>query len=236
MTTGTTFSNQAEGGEQAAVAGVFGGVELNPIRASASYEWSVENEAKLRGIEAALRRDLRDGMTDHLDNQLINGNGTAPNVQGVLAAVAATPTTDPADADTFGELLVRFLSEVDGINAYEGGDLQVILSSHAYRHLIGTYSTAGSHLSAYAALMAGVGGLVVSSRLPAAADNISNSIVYKSSFPERSAVMPIWRAINFVTDPYTLATKGERRLTAIVLYNFKILAATAFAVRKIRSA
>ena len=233
LETGATFSNQVPSGAQAAVAGSFGGAELNPIRATAAYEWRIEDEYKLRGVEAALRADLRNGMANHLDDQLVNGNGAAPNVEGILNAVSATPSADPASADDFAAIMARFVAEVDGLNAYEASDLQVVMSKDSYQHAITQYRGNSTTTSAYQQMISEVGGIMVSSRLPDAVSDVSLNIVHKSSFPERSAVMPIWNSISFISDPYSLATKGERRLTAIVLYNFKVLDTDAWAVKKI---
>ena len=237
LISGTTFSQQSASGEQLPVAGTFGGAELAPVRATAGYEWRIEDEYRLVGIEEALRRDLRDGMSNHMDNQVLNGNGTAPNVAGVLNAVAATPTTDPANADDFAEYVARFAGEVDGLNAYSQDELQVVLSTHAYDLGVALYRGTDSTRSAYDQLVASVGSVTVSNRLPAADNNdISNSVVFKSAFPERSAVAPVWASMMLVVDPFTNASKGERRLTAITLWNFAVLDAAAFAVKKIRSA
>ena len=53
MTGGTTFSQQATAGEQLAVAGSFGGELLDNVRATGSYEYSVEDVQKLIGLEEA---------------------------------------------------------------------------------------------------------------------------------------------------------------------------------------
>ena len=147
--------------------------------------------------------------------------------------MSATPSADPASADDFAAIMARVVAEVDGLNAYEASDLQVVMSKDSYQHAITQYRGNSTTTSAYQQMMSEVGGIMVSSRLPDAVSDVSLNIVHKSSFPERSAVMPIWNSISFISDPYSLATKGERRLTAIVLYNFKVLDTDAWAVKKI---
>ena len=74
----------------------------------AFYEFRVEDVAELVGIEEALRRDLREGIDNLISNQVVNGNGSAPNVSGILDAVNATPSNTPGSADHFGAIIGRF--------------------------------------------------------------------------------------------------------------------------------
>ena len=233
MSSGTTFSQQAENGSQAATAGAFGGAELEPIRATASYEFAVENLYKLVGLEEALRRDLREGMTNHMSNQVLNGDGSAPNVQGIRTAISATPSTDPANVDDYSEITQRFAAEVDGINAYMLSELRIAMSADTYKHAITQYRGNNSELTAYDWLMERSGGVQVSSLFPAAASDISHSVIHKTAYPERSAVMPVWAGFMIVDDPYSLAQSGQRRLTAHVLWNFRVLADDAWAHLKV---
>ena len=233
LASGTTFSNQQPSGEQAAVAGSFGGSELNPIRATASYEYRTEDEVKLVGVEDSLRRDLSAGLSNHFSDQVVNGNGTAPNVSGILNAVSATPGTDPNNADDFGEIAARFFGEVDGLTAYEQSDLRVIMAPDTYEHAVAVYRGNQSPVNAYENLRANLGLVSVSDHLPDAASDISLNIVHKASFPERNAVMPVWRNLAIIRDPFTLAQKGEVRLTVAAFWNFAILEDDAWAVKKV---
>ena len=230
---GTTFSQKAVGAEQAAVAGSFAGAELTPLRATASYEYSVEDMYKLAGLEEALRRDLREGLSNLMSVEVLGGDGSAPNVQGLRTAIAATPGTDPADADDFPEITQRFGALVDGVNAYGLNDLRILMSAGTYAHAITQYRGTDSVMSAYDWLMERSGGVQVSSHFPDPATDISHSVVHKMSYPERSAVAPIWQGIQFIEDPYTQATSGIQKLTVIMLWNFRVLATDAWAHLKV---
>ena len=233
MTGGTTFSNQATGGEQLAVAGTFSGDELEPIRATGSYEYAVEDVAKLVGLEEAFRRDLRDGLSDHISGQVLNGSGAAPNVEGIRVAIAATPTADPSGADNFAAITQRFAGEVDGINAFGLSDLRVLMSAGTYAHAITQYRGNNAEASAYDWIMERCGGVEVSSRFPDPVSDIAHSVVHKTSYPERNAIAPMWQGLQLIDDPYTLAQSGQRRITAIMLWNFKVLVDAAWAHLKV---
>ena len=237
LTGGTTFSMQAKSGEQLAVAGTFGGAELSPLRGTGSYEFRMEDISELVGIEDALREDLRGGMEDLMSIQATNGNGTAPNVEGIRNAISATPTTNPANADTFSEMVERFMGEVDGLYANGPGDMRLVMRNDIFQFMASTFATNDDSVSAYNYLQARVGGITVNNTIPAKTNNndIGNVIVYKAGANTRAAIMPVWDAFSLVVDPYSLAQSGELRLTAAVLFNFKVLDSDAFAVKKVRT-
>ena len=237
LTGGTTFSMQAKSGEQLAVAGTFGGAELSPLRGTGSYEFRVEDISELVGIEDALREDLRGGMEDLMSIQVTNGNGTAPNVEGIRNAISATPTTNPANADTFSELVERFMGEVDGLYANGPGDMRLVMRNDIFQFMSSVFATNDDSVSAYNYLQARVGGITVNNTIPAKTNNndIGNVIVYKAGANTRAAIMPVWNAFSLLVDPYSLSQKGEIRLTAAVLFNFKVLDSDAFAVKKVRT-
>ena len=236
LTGGTTFSVQAASGEQLPVAGTFDGAELTNIRATGGYEFRVEDVAKLVGIEEALRVDLREGVNNLLNDQSVNGNGAAPNVSGIIHAVPPTPGTDPGNVDTFAEISNRLLGVVDGLFSTSPRELQMVMRGDIYTHMASTYATNDDRVSAYDHVAARVGGIMVNNILPVKdGDDIGNVIVHRSGYPQRSALMPIWRNLELTVDPYSGASKGEVKITAAVLFNFAVLASDAFQVKKIRT-
>ena len=66
----------AKGAAQDAEAATFEATILAPHRVSTRYLWRLEDSAVLAGMEAALREDLGMAMTDRVDRQIINGDGT----------------------------------------------------------------------------------------------------------------------------------------------------------------
>ena len=234
LSAGTTVSMQSPSGEQAATAGTFAGETLSPVRLTGSYEFRIEDMYKLRGVEEALRRDLRASLMDAMDAQIISGNGTAPSVSGLMDALTAP--TNPTGADTYADLREKFTGKVDGIYSYGLGDLRVALGTHGYAYMEGVYRGNNGLDSAYESISGALGDVFVSSRMPAAASNISQILIHKSAYPDLTAVAPIWSAFDLIPDVFTGAKKGERSLTAIMLWNFKLIRTDAFEIEKIRSA
>ena len=238
LSSGTTAAMKAAGDAQDATAATFTGVSLDPVRLSARYVFRYEDVAKLRSYESVLRRDLTATMTDSLDGQIVNGNGTAPNVNGFLSEL--TGPSNPSAVTTWNDYLGAFTGEVDGINAYEMSDLRSVIGKATFGYVETLFRTGatdnGPRASACEYVKSRTGGQMVSSRIPAPASNIQTGIIAKTSYPGRNAVAPIWRALELVRDPYTRAAQGEVALTAIMLWNFKIVRETGWALFKVKTA
>ena len=238
LTSGTTASNVNAGTAKDATAATFTGVSLDPVRLSARYVFRYEDVAKLRSYESVLRRDLTAAMTDAMDDQIVNGDGSAPNVNGFLAELTAP--ADPGAVTTWNEHLKAHTDQVDGINSYMLSDLRCVIGKESFTYLETLFRTGaqdnGPRASAQEYVMSRIGGGMVSSRIPAPASNIQLGIIAKTSYPGRNAVVPIWRALELIRDPYTRASQGEVALTAIMLWNFKIVRETGWALFKTRTA
>ena len=233
MLTGASASMAVPGAQVSAEAATFTGFTLEPVRLSARYKFRIEDAAKLRGYEAALRRDLAAVMSDAMDNQIVNGDGTSPNVNGFLNELTAP--ADPTAVTDYAQYKSAITSLVDGLNAYQLSEIRVVLGAACYQLGEISYRTAtGGDLSVVEHLTGRVGGLSVSSRIPAPASKIQTNIAAKTAYPGRNAVAPIWRALEIIRDPYSDSDAGEVSLTAIALWNFKIVREAGWALFKIR--
>ena len=235
MLTGTTAAQQLADGAQDAGAGSFTGFNLDPVRLTARYLFRIEDVYKLRGLEDVLRRDLGAVMSDQMDNQVVNGDGTAPNVSGFIEElpdpVAAAATS------TWATLLQNYNALVDGLNAYTLQDVRSVLGSDSYQVAEGVFRTATSDQSAAQYIQARTGGFSVSSRIPAAGNNKKQTnIAAMTSYPGRNAVAPIWRAIEVIRDNITGAATGQIAITALMLWNFKIVRETGFKLFEVQKA
>ena len=239
MTSGTTASMAADGTHVDAGAGAFTGHTLEPVRLTGAYLFNARQTLQLKNFEAILRRDLAAVLSDAMDDQVVNGNGTAPNVSGFLTELPAV--TRPAAADTFASYLEKFTGAVDGLNAYTLGDLRAVMGASSYSHMYSQYRSDNSDLPAYEALASRVGGISVSSRIPAPTTsggeaNTQRNVLALTSYPGRNAVAPVWRGLKLIRDPYTLAGKGQVRLTAAMFWSFKILRETGWSLWAARTA
>ena len=224
MLTGTTAAQRAAGIRHDATVATFTGETLEPTRLTARYLFRVEDAAKLPNYEATLRMDLDAAISDQMDDQTINGSGAAPNVNGFISELPANNAG--AAETTWNEHLADFTDRVDGINAYELMDLRSVISKQAFTYLETLFRTGatdnGPRASACEYVKSRTGSQMVSSRMPHAS-NVSTGLIALSSYPGRNAVAPIWSSFDLIRDPYSRAAEGEVAMTAIVLWNFKIL-------------
>ena len=238
MTAGTTAAMKNPGVAQDAAAASFTGYTLDPKRLTARYLFRIEDQYKLKGYEAVLRRDLAAVMSDAMDNQIVNGDGQSANVTGFLSELTAP--TDPTDTVTWDAYFGTFTAKVDGLNAFALSDIRAVEGSDTFGKAETLFRTGandnGPRASAREYVGSRIGGMSVSSRIPAAASNIQTNILALTSYPGRNAVAPIWRAFSVIRDPYTGAASGEVPITAIALWNFKILRETGFGLYKVKVA
>ena len=226
LSSGTPATMQPPSGEQEAVAGSFSGITLGPKRLTGSYEFRVEDLELLAGLEPALREDLRAVITDQMDEQIINGDGAGANVEGLIAGLA-----DPVAAAgelTHDNFQATFTGLVDGINAYMLSDILAVLGKDTYVKSESVYRTNAAEESGYSYMARRMGGLSVSSRIPAVKAKKQEGIAALTSYPGNNAVAPVWNGVEFIRDPYTLAQKGEVRITALMLWNFGIVRETGW--------
>ena len=236
MLSGTTASMAADGTAVDAGTASFTGHSLEPVRLSAGYLFNMRQGYQLRNFEAVLRRDLGAVMSDAMDDQIVNGNGSAPNVAGFLSELPAA--SDPGATETFASYVAKFSGIVNGLDSYTLGDLRAVIGAATFQHMYSQYRSNNSDLPAYEAVASRVGGLTVTSRLPAAtgANKIQTNIMALTSYPGRNAVSPMWRGVELIRDPYTNASKGQVRLTVVSFWSFKILRETGWQLWKARTA
>ena len=121
-------------------------------RLSGSYELTAELRASVAGIEQALRRDLAALVEEQMILQVFNGNGTAPNVNGILSRVAAQQTAPSATA-AYGDYVSLGAKAVDGYHASDETDVDILLPIDVYQHAAGVLGT-GSDAAAILAMKA----------------------------------------------------------------------------------
>ena len=196
---------------------------LDPVRLTAQYLVRYEDLNKFRMMEEALRNDLQGAMTEAADAQIIAGNGTAPNVSGFNHALTAPD--DPTAVADFAAYASTRAKLVDGRYAQSEDDVKVLVGATTYSHAAGIYQS-GSGVSALSRLMP-----KVSPHVPAAASNIQAAIASRSM---NRAVAPMWPSIALIRDSVSGSAKGEIRVTALALWNFKVLDTSGYAALKIQ--
>ena len=215
MTGGTTAATKAANADTDAAAATFTVVTVNPTRITARYLWNLEGIAEMGQIlESTLRTDLRNVMADQLDEQVINGNGTAPNVSGILQEL--TNPSNPSATATFPTYRNVPIDALDGKLTRAEGNIRVLLGLKTYQHARKLLNSTSERDAIEA--MRGLGARVqYSVKLPDPSSNIQQAI---TTVEPGAAVAPVWQGITMIRDPYTNASKAQVALTAHMLFGF----------------
>ena len=183
-------------------------------------------------FEAALRQNAQAVVSDALDTQVISGNGTAPNLDGLINQL--TDPTNPGTTANFDAFVAAFADAIDGLWAPTMMDLGMVVNVDAYKLAAKSYrdrvidsgnrggvslgdKTAADYLRAY------TGGFWTNKRMPATASTIARGIVHrKGRMGLRTACLPTWGSIA-VDDIYSDAQSGQRHFTLNILVGSKVL-------------
>ena len=211
---------------------------LEPRRLTARYVFSVEDASRLRGMEEALRRDLSGALGEKIDDQILNGNGTAPNVNGFLSALTAP--TAPTTVASFSDFVGAASRAVDGRYARNLTGVRTLVGAATYA-LAGTLMNTSGDVALSDYLIARSGGFLTSALIPAppasgTGANVQAAIVYRAARGAGSAVAPVWQGLELIRDPYTHAAKGQVSITAVMLWAFSIIRTDAYVRRAFKVA
>ncbi len=236
--TGTiTTSQSAEAKEKssaiAATAGAITVTTATPKRVSARLELTLEDIAAIgqENFESILRENLSFVLSDALDDQAINGNGTAPNLRGIFQAL--TDPANPSNVVNFDGYVSAFAGGIDGLWANKVKEIGIVAGVDTYQLSARTFrDESGADLgditfASYAEM--NYAGWWTNERMPAAASNIQQAILYRmgrsmmgGSGAMRTAVCPHWNEVS-IDDIYSGSARGERYFTMHVLLGDVIL-------------
>lgn len=231
LSEGAAGTQAAEGTAVDAAAATITGTTLPPYRLTARYLFSVEDARRVKGLEETLRADLSGALGEAMDLQTLTGNGAAPNVEGFFDALTAP--SDPGDTATAAHYIAGILGSVDGRYAMQGKDVRLLTGADTYEKMgVLISGTSDTVLEKTSALSDGV---KVSAHVPAASSNIQAAIAV-AGLGHMSAVCPIWEGVELIRDPYTGASSGQVAVTAIQLWNFKIIRTAPYKYLKFKIA
>lgn len=226
LSAGVTPAMIGRKGEKGAQAATISATVLEPRRMTARYLFQVEDVARLRGLEEALRIDLSGALGEAMDAAGIKGNGETPMVNGFINAIDA-PADAPDALSGRGDFIGAAAGAVDGRYARNVRGVRMLVGSASYTLAATLVDLAGRvYVSDY--LIERTGGFQVSAHIPAAANSIQDGLVYRAENGIGSAVAPIWNGFELIRDPFSNAAEGQVSVTAVALWNFAILRPAAF--------
>ena len=246
LTTNQTAGPKAKGDAQESTAGNFTVVSAKPRRVSARLTLQAEDlaEVGVPGFEAALRENLSMVLSDVVDKQILTGNGTAPNITGLLHQLTAA--SDPSSVIAFADFVALMGGQIDGLWASRLSDVRLLTNNTVYQKLVSSFQQPvfvdkGNGVNdasdaATPSIMSAadwghdkLGDLHCSSRMPAPASNISKCLVMKAGSlitPAGQASMPAecatWGSIQ-VVDPYTSSAEATTHVTLHIMIADKVI-------------
>ena len=218
LTTSVTSAPKAKGVAAPATAGAYTPNVITPRRITGSIEVAREDAALMIGLEESLRDDLGSSMTDQYNDQLLNGNGTSPNLNGLLAQLT-DPSAPASGVEDWPRFVAKSSSAIDGLHAYETGDVRSFVGVETYRLGASVFRGTDGPISVAAYLKQTTGGFLATGRLTAPASHIQQGILRLTGAAREGmvAVVPVWQGVQLLTDPYSLSHEAKTRTTASVL-------------------
>ena len=229
--TGTITTSQGADAKakSAAIAGTAGAITVTtatPKRVSARLELTLEDIAAVgqANFESILRENLALALSDELDDQAINGNGTAPNLTGIFQRLT-DPSAPGAGVATFDSFVAAFAGGLDGLWANTIKDVAIVAGVDTYALSARTFrDAAGQDLGdkAFADYaMEHYGGWWTNKRMPATDAHVQQAILYRKgrsmqggSGAMRTAVCPHWNEVS-IDDIYSGAARRSGTLPSM---------------------
>ncbi len=235
-TAGASAAQRAKAEAAADAAWTIGTVEMRPKRNSVRAVFSIEDQARIPGLEEALQRDLRMALVEGVDRAVFLGDagatGTDADITGLqTAANVVEKTLTQANKVKPAETLTAFLELVDGLHSGGLGDLGVVAS-------VGANTLWGSTIANSAAENQTVAQFLMASGLSwktrgeietATGNGKFGAFIGRKRGITGAGVAAMWSAGTLVRDPYSAANKGEIALTLHYLWDFALPRATNFA-------
>ena len=231
ITTNLTAAAMAKGAASESGAAAFTVTTVKARRVSASMSLRAEDlaEVGIPGFEGSLRSNLQMVLAAALDNQIINGDGTAPNITGLIASL--TDPTNPSAVATFQSVMGTMADQIDGLFASMLDDIALCVNPATARLFSKTLmAPEGTKAQGYSHpdpttiadwLNEHLGSISSNARMPAAASDIATAIVAKRGTsadpaPMMPAVLPSWGAIS-IDDRYTDSASATEHVRLHVL-------------------
>ena len=219
ITVPLTAGPMAKGAARESTAATLTPITATARRISARLSIAAEDVAQIGvgNFESSLRENLSMALADSYDAQCISGNGTAPNVTGLIKQLTAPDA--PSDVVTFDTFVSTVAGFVDGKWAMTTGDVVSIVNPETYRLSAATFQTVATggkgEQAASSYLQRESGGWSTAARMPAtpttgARAKVASALVYLRGRPGlRTAVHPTWGSLQ-ITDIYTDSAPARR--------------------------
>ena len=212
-----------------------GVTEMKPKRNAVRLLFSIEDAARIPGLESALTRDLGRALGEGIDRTIFLGDATATgtdaDIVGLTTATITEQTITQANKILGPGTLAAFTGLVDGIHAMSLGDLNVVAAVGGWRLWEDTIINGTADNMTLAAFLrtAGLSWMARGEIETATDDGDFAAFVGRSMGIDGAGVAAVWEAGELIRDPYSGAAKGEVALTLCYLWDFALPRTSNFA-------
>ena len=214
---------KTKGSAQDSTAATVTGLTAKPARIAARMTVQLEDIYAIGsdGFEDALKQQARAALSDELDHQIISGNDSGANLNGLINQL--NDPTNPSAIATFEQFIAGVAAGIDGKWAHSLRELRVMTHPSVFKLALDKYRTTESTESAATYLARELGSWKTSSRMPPKASNVSKVLMFRAGRPGlKTAVLPTYATLQ-VDDPYTDAASGQRHVTLSAIVGNKVL-------------
>ena len=226
ITTPQSAAAVTKGSAKESVAGALTPVTASARRISVRLSLALEDIANVgqANFESGLRQNSMAGLSDAYDKACINGSGTAPAVNGLIAQL--TDPSNPTAIAKFDDFVGAFANAIDGLWASQLSEVAIVANVDAYRLSAKAFRDATNDrgsISFADYAREHTAGFWTNNRMPSTASTIARGIVYRKGRPGlRTAVHPTWGTLS-VDDIYSDAASGISHFTMHMLVGDKVL-------------
>ena len=134
-----------------------------PSRIGGAIEIQVEDEALFPSLSSDLDRALASSLSDKLDDQLLTGSGSSPQLDSLINQ--ATDVAIASAVETFQTGVSRYAGLIEGVHASDWRSILALIGVDTFKLYSGLITT-GTDVSLFDYLKSRLGSLMVSKRCP----------------------------------------------------------------------
>ena len=236
-TAGPAAAQRGRAEAAADAAWTVGVTEIKPTRNATRIVFTIEDAARIPGLESALTRDLRMALVEGVDRAIFLGDAGADedpaDITGLTTAADLIEKTITQTNKVKGSNVLQAFAElIDGKAAMQPSDLRTVLAVGANTLWSHQLANTGNSVDTTIAEFLRRFGLSWVTRgeieVATAADDFGGFIGLGRGL-EGAGVAPVWEAGELIRDPYSGAAKGEIALTLCYLWGFALPRPSNFA-------
>ena len=234
ISTALPAAPQSKGDAATGTAGALTAISTNPRRISARLSLTMEDIASVgaTNFEAALRQNTMSSLSDAYDDQCINGDGVAPNVNGLVAQISGNIAAT-ATVETYATILAIAAGPIDGLWASLLSDIRLVVNPETYRYAAKILNSDGA-MTAVAYLERELSSFWTNKRMADTVSDVSTGVAYRMGRAGmRTAVHPVWGTLS-ISDIFSDSASGVQHFSLHVLCGDKVLIVQPDAYTKVQ--